>query len=225
MQVNPNRALGAFSILLALSYNALFSVLATIFDYPDILRQPAAIVLSTFTTGGSALILTWYLFALTAVAFVPISIALAFARNALSPWTITAAIFGALAGMAQAIGLLRWAFAIPAVAASQDPAAPLMFEMLNTYGGVAIGEHLGQALTAMYLIAMGQMALLNKLRTECALAWVSAAIILIGSQEAVALALGRDTGVLPMFSVAGYIGLSLWLFVIGLRLIMARETR
>lgn len=222
MQVNPTRALGAFSILLALSYNALFSVLAAIFDYPDILRQPATAVLNAFAQGGSALILTWYFFALTAVVFVPLSIALAFAKNAISPWPIAAALFGALAGMAQAIGLLRWAFAIPALAASADPAAPLLFDMLNSYGGVAIGEHLGQALTAMYLAAMGHMALQRKLRIEGALAWASAAIILIGSQEAVSLALGGDAGLLPLFSVAGYIGLSLWLFVIGLRLIWTR---
>ena len=222
MQLTQTRALGAAAILLALGYNIAFSILASSFNYPDILRSPAAMVLAAFAQGGEGLILTWYLFALTAVAFVPLSIALAFAQNGVSGWSVAGAILGGMAGLVQAIGLLRWVFAIPTLAASQDPAAPLMFDLLNLYGGVALGEYLGQTLTALYLIAMGLTALHKNLTYRAAIAGITAGVILIGSQEGVALALGRDTGLLPLFSVAGYIGLSLWLCVVGFMMVAKR---
>ena len=43
-----------------------------LFEYPDILRQPTADVLSKFQAGGSGLIAVWYALTLSAVLFIPL---------------------------------------------------------------------------------------------------------------------------------------------------------
>ena len=70
-------ATGLAAIALAIAFNIPFSILASTFSYPDILRRPAAEVLGLFSAGGSPLVLTWYAFMLVALALVPMSVALA----------------------------------------------------------------------------------------------------------------------------------------------------
>ena len=62
--------LGAAALLLAIAFNLPFALLASSFDYPDILRRPAGEVLDAFAAGGAPLILTWYAFALSAVGLI-----------------------------------------------------------------------------------------------------------------------------------------------------------
>ena len=98
--------------------------------------------------GGPGLILTWYAFGLTALAFVPVAVALSLTAPRLQRWpalAVGAAVAGALAGLTQAIGLMRWVFVIPGLArahadarATPDAraAAERAFDLLNAYGGV-----------------------------------------------------------------------------------------
>ena len=144
---------GVCAIALAIVFNIPFSVLAATYNYPDVLRGSANDALDLFAAGGAALILTWHAFALTALALAPMAIALSLtpARIAAKPaLAIGAAILGSLAGLAQAIGLWRWVFVVPGLArihadsASTQEAklsAERAFDVLNQYGGVAIGEH------------------------------------------------------------------------------------
>ena len=136
-----NVRLGISAIALAILFNVPFSVLGAIYDYPDILRRPAGEALSRFAEGGPALIFTWYGFALAALALAPLAIGLSITRERLAErpaLVIGAAVAGALAGMTQAIGLLRWVFVIPGLArdyASGTPdaqaAAERAFDLLN----------------------------------------------------------------------------------------------
>ena len=208
--------LGAAAVTEALAFNAAFAGLGASFDYPGILRHPAAEVLAAFADGGPALILIWYGFALTSLAFIPLALGLALKDRPVLALPVAAAILGALAGLAQAIGLLRWTFVIPSLAAHPGADADLAFMLLNQYGGVAIGEHLGQMLTAGFLATMALIGFAEGARIRAAIAAASAAAILIGTGEGLMLALGRDTGPLPLFAVAGYLGLSLWLAAEGL---------
>lgn len=41
-----------------------YIILTMIFEYPDILRQDTAVILSKFHNGGSSLIFTWWAFAI-----------------------------------------------------------------------------------------------------------------------------------------------------------------
>ncbi len=56
---------GMACIAIAVGFNLPFALLAAQFDYPDVLRHPAGDVLTAFAAGGTALVWTWYAFALT----------------------------------------------------------------------------------------------------------------------------------------------------------------
>jgi Domain of unknown function (DUF4386) len=222
--------LGAAALILAIAFNLPFALLAANFDYPDILRRPAGEVLDAFAAGGDPLILTWYAFALCAVGLIVFAPALAMAT---ADWTrrpglaVSAALFGALAGLAQAIGLFRWVFAVPALALLHvDPATDAAtrasletaFTLLNGWGGVAIGEHLGQILTLVWVALAALQALSNGqrfARPAAAIAAVAVAGIGVGLGEGVSIALGHEAPLLAMATVAGYLAFSLWLIVNG----------
>ena len=102
---------GLFLVTLAVFFNLPFARLAATFDYPDILRQPAGVILTAFTAGGPALIATWYGFALAALLFIPAALAHAFtnARLTTAPaLAISAALIGVLSAIAGYLMLTLW---------------------------------------------------------------------------------------------------------------------
>ena len=226
--------LGAAAFSLAIAFNLPFALLAASFDYPDILRRPAGEVLEAFAAGGPSLILTWYGFALSSVGLIFFAPALALAT---ADWTrrpglaVTAAVMGSLAGLAQAIGLFRWVFVVPTLAALYaDPTTDAAtraslettFTLLNGWGGVAIGEHLGQILTLAWVGLATLQALCNRqhhARTAAATAALAITGIGIGLGEGLSIALGQDAPLLAMATVAGYIAFSLWLVISGAGLV------
>ena len=217
---------GIAAIALGVGFNVPYAILASIYDYPQILRRPAEEALQRFADGGAPLILTWYGFMLAALALVPVAMALSLtpSRLAKAPaLAVGAAVTGALAGLAQAIGLARWVFVVPALARNPDAASSWsMFDMLNAYGGIAIGENLGQLLTAAFVF---QVAVLQSREGARRLAWLaglSAIAITVGTGEGLALALGRDGGAFSIATIAGFLGLSIWLIATGLVLIRRR---
>lgn len=235
---NPHRPwmLGGALILLGLGFNLPYASLAAQFHYPDILRRPAGEVLLRFAQGGEALVLTWYLFALTALALVPVALAYgARARAQGQPGAQAAAVFGVIAGIAQAVGLIRWAIVVPVLARIEtDPAtdaatraaAHLAFDLLNAYGGVAIGEHLGQIATAAWVGTIGYGLLsVAGARLSAGLGLATAAVMLVGTAEAPLIGLGVVSSLVGLVTVAAFGLLTLWLMIEGVRLIAAPSHR
>src|SRR3954451_15485077 len=152
-------------IVVPLAFNGAFAVLAARFDYPDILRQPTADVLMKFRAGGSALVLTWWAFALTAVLMVPLVVLLSRTIDDADPTLLAVATtVGVLAALVQFLGLVRWPFLVPYLArAAGEPdasearreAVDVVFQAFNRYLGVAVGEHLGYALTGAWTALAG----------------------------------------------------------------------
>lgn len=222
---------GVSAILLAIVFNVPFSILAQTFAYPDVLRRPAGEVLDLYAAGGPALIMTWHAFALSALALAPMAVALSLssARVAARPaLSIGAAIMGALAGLAQAMGLWRWVFVIPGLAhthadAAASPeakfAAEQAFAVLNQYGGVAIGEHLGQWLTALFVLFVALLQWGERKPVSAILGFLTTAAIVVGTHEGVALALGQSGAIFSMATIGGFLGLTLWLIATGIGLI------
>jgi len=210
--------LGLSAIAMAIGFNLPYANLVAIYDYPDILRRPAAEALQRFTQGGVPLILTWHAFAWAALLLVPLSIGLALtpANRATSDrLAIAAAITGALSGVAQAIGLWRWVFVIPGLAsrhatgdAATQAAAEGMFDILNTWGGVAIGEHLGQWLLVFFVLALSALHWRQGLRLTAVIGGATALGLGIGTTEGLAIALGRDGDLFSFFTIGGFLGLS-----------------
>lgn len=224
---------GACAIALAIAFNTPFSILAAIYDYPDVLRRPAGEALDLFAAGGATLILTWHAFALTALALAPLAIALSLspARVASKPaLAIGAAIVGCLAALTQAIGLWRWVFVVPGLArvhadagssAQARSAAENSFDLINQYGGVAIGEHLGQLLTALFIALLSALQWGEAKRLSAGIGAIAAAAIAVGTGEGIAIALGQSGALFATVTIAGFAGFTLWLIATGIGLIRA----
>lgn len=220
--MTSQRLVGLAAITLGVGFNIPYAILATIYDYPAILRQPADIALAKFADGGALMIWAWYGFMIAALALVPLAVALALTpqRIATDPAVaIGAAITGTLAGLAQAIGLSRWVFVIPELASSADSiAAARAFDILNAYGGVAIGEHLGQLLTALFVAQMAALQTREGASALGAAGLLTAIAIAIGTGEGLAIALGADGASFSIATIAGFLGLSVWLVATGWQL-------
>ena len=96
------------------------------------------------------------------------------------------------------------------------------FHLLNQWGGVAIGEHLGQLLTVVWVALAATQAWTARLplsRLAAVPAALAVACITLGLGEGLALALGREAPVLGLLAVAGFLALSLWLVILGAGLI------
>lgn len=218
-------------ILLGLYINVPFSILAVIFDYPDILREPAGVVLTRFHEGGSSLIFVWFLFVIAAVGLVFVAI---LQRKTLfdigDRMRQAISTFGVLAGTFQALGLIRWVFAVPVLAElftsetsgdAERAAAIVVFKTLHQYAGVAIGEHLGQLFTAFWLIAFSS-ALVRSERYSSLLGSVGiiiGAMLLIGLMEGFSTVIPFEPGPVAMFTPLAFILLSVWMIVVGIYLL------
>jgi hypothetical protein len=227
--VNPagRRSIGLATIALALGFNVPYAMLAATFEYPQILRRPAGEALEAFALGGDALVLTWHAFALCAFALVPLAPAIALTRQRLldAPvLALIAGIAGSLAGLAQAIGLWRWVFVVPGLALAHSApdatdearlAAERAFVLLNQYGGVAIGEHVGQLLVALFVAATATLQWRELSRATAVVGFVSAVAIGLGTGEGLALALQSEAGPFSLATMAGFVGLTAWLLLTG----------
>jgi hypothetical protein len=224
-------ALGLAAIVFAILFNVPYAGLAMTFQYPDVLRASAGEALGLFAQGGGSLVLTWHAFALCALALAPFAIAFSITRDRLQRQpglALSGAVLGALAGVAQAIGLWRWVFVVPGLATIHaDPnAAPdairsaeQAFALLNQYGGVAIGEHLGQTLTALFVASVACLQWTERARVNAALGFVTAITILVGTNEGLAIALGASGELFSLATIAGFLGLTTWLIASGLGLL------
>lgn len=221
---NPtqNHSLAAALAALAIGFNLPYARLASSFDYPGILREPAEVILDRFAEGGTPLILTWYAFALAAIVFIPVALAHALTPDRITNrpgLAITAAILGTLAGLTQAMGLLRWVMVVPGLAATGDVDG---FALIHAYAGVALGEHLGMLLTAAHLGIMGRMQRQEGAKWHALLAGLAALAIALGAAEGVALAIGHESLLFPIASTLGYLGLTLWLLASAWTMARAR---
>ena len=67
------RTTGALFVIGALTFAAAATVLSSTFDWPDVLRRPADVVLPAFVAGGTPLVWTWFATAWTyALLLVPV---------------------------------------------------------------------------------------------------------------------------------------------------------
>ena len=214
---------GIGAIALAVTFNLPFGYLAQHFDYPDILRRPSGEILTRFAEGGDGLIWAWYVFGMSALAFVPLAMALAVTpvRMQKAPAVaIGAALAGALAGLVQGMGLLRWVFVVPGLA--QDAGSEIaqaQFELMNSYAGVAIGEHMGQIFTALFVGLVAAMQLGERKFVSGGLGVVTTVLMLVGAGGGLALALGESDAVFSMLSVGAYLVLTAWLVATGVGLV------
>jgi hypothetical protein len=223
------RLAGLLLILVPVAFSVCFTLLQMLFEYPDILRQPTADILTKFQAGGSGLIAVWYALTLTAVLFIPVVVLIhrLLATDEASATLWVATVFGIVAGFAQALGFLRWPFLVPqlaqayldpAASEAQRAAAAMVFEAFHRYAGMAIGEHLGYLSTSVWSFLVALLMLRSPLFGRRL------------GMAGMALALGVAIGLLEPAGVpfAGainaisYLAWALWLIVVGVVLLVRR---
>lgn len=157
---NPRIVAGSLLVAIPVVFMAGFTGLQMTFGYPDILRHPAGEVLTTFAAGGVDLHLYWYAMFLSALALVAASIAAGLTFWKRDPLLAGLSIgFGALAGLVQGLGLLRWVILVPMLASHylapgateiEKATTVAIFDFANQYLGAGVGEHVGYMFTAVW---------------------------------------------------------------------------
>ncbi|GAB4347416.1 MAG: hypothetical protein OHK0038_27330 [Flammeovirgaceae bacterium] len=204
-----------------------YTILTIIFEYPDILRQDIGVILTKFHQGGGKLILTWWAFAILGL---PLLIAYILLGQKLEQkfsfvrWTTTLGVIGLLVQM---IGLLRWTFVVPVLANNYvsghemtKEASKVAFQVVHQYGGVVLGEHIGQLFTIAWTIMMSYAFAKLKLFPKWTiwLGYISSATYILAQTELFATVIPN----FPVIDLAGFIGSTLWiiwLVVIGVKML------
>ena len=132
--------------------------------------------------------------------------------------------------LAQAFGLWRWVFVVPELsriyldATTSEVArvaAGQAFTVLNLYGGVAIGEHAGQLLTALFVLLLSLLQWGEGSRVPAAMGLATAGAIALGTTEGLAIALGQSGDLFGLFTILGFLGLTVWLIATAIALLRA----
>jgi len=219
---------GVLFLIGALTFAGAASLLSATFDWPDILREPADVVLTKFTAGGSGLVWTWFSTAWTyAILLVPILLlpAALGRRDDIALWVATFA--GAISVLLSLIGFLRWVFVVPPLArlyAAGDPASKTAVAAAwlaqHQFGGALLGEHLGQLLAIGWSITLSIIVLRSRVlpRWIGVVGLIVSALYLFNQGDILATALPS----FPVFDLAGLIGSSgwgLWIAALGITLL------
>lgn len=209
-----------------------YTILTITFEYPDILRQDAGAVLTKFNEGGSSLIFTWWSFAILGL---PLLIAYIMIGQLLDKKSIHMkwiTIIGIISGIVQMTGLLRWVFVVPVIADSYinagneeaKAAVIIMFKAINQFGGVLLGEHIGQLFTIIWTIMVSIIFMKNRIGPKwiSLMGIISSAIYFLAQAELFATVIPD----FPVWDLAGFIGSTfwlLWLVIVGIIFIRKKE--
>lgn len=210
------RVTGALFVVSALAFAAAATVLSATFDWPDILREPASVVLPAFDAGGAGLVWTWFAtawtYGLLAIPFLLLPAALGLRDH---PALRLATWVGAASVLLSLIGFLRWVFVVPPLAASYtggDATTRAAVEAArlaqHQFGGALLGEHLGQLLVIGWSVTLSVVIL----RTRVLPRWLGAAgllvslLYLLNQGEILATAVPG----FPVWDLAGLLGSTGW---------------
>ncbi|MGK5115620.1 MULTISPECIES: hypothetical protein [unclassified Geodermatophilus] len=221
--MTPRRTAAAM-LAAAVLLNVAFTGLGSVFDYPDVLKQPADDVLASFRASQAA-ITGWFLaLAVGAAMMVPIAVGVGrLSRSAAMRWAVPV---GIAAALVQVAGLLRWPLLVPgwaATAAGNDPAAAdaarQSFGTANRVLGNLIGETGGYLLTAAWTgLVLAALGTAFAGRLFVALGAGSAVLVLAGVLSPL------DLPLIDTANFVGYILWSLWLLAFAAVLVTRHRT-
>jgi hypothetical protein len=223
------RVTGGLFVVGALGFAAAATVLSSTFDWPDILREPAAVVLPAVVAGGTGLVWTWFATAWTyAILAVPILLLPAVLGRRDDPVLRAATAIGATSVLLSLIGFLRWVFVVPPLArsyATGDPitqaAVDAAWTTQHQFGGALLGEHLGQLLVIGWSLTLSVIIL----RTRVLPRWLGvaglavSALYLLNQGDILATAVPG----FPVWDLAGLLGSTgwgLWVAALGVSILL-----
>lgn len=193
-----------------------FFVLGSVFNFPDILREPAQAVFTLFSAHQSTIVFNYYLFLLSSIVYAPLSYFLVKTYRENTSTHLQHLLIGAgLATMIfQTLGFVRWIFFMPWLSHTylanpgQRETVSLIYETMNRYAGMSVGEHLG-------FIAMGSWVFVLAL-----MLWQSKKLPAIMSYSGMAIgamlivSVGEQFGgqAAPLFGLLNLLANTAWTF-------------
>jgi Domain of unknown function (DUF4386) len=229
-----NRRITAVLMITAtVLFTVAITVLGSAFEYPDILKEPAADIMAAFRESQTAVVLWFTVLAIGAGLLIPIAIgvgrvsrdaagaAATGASRQLDRRVQAAVAVGVAAGTVQFIGLSRWPILVPGFArdaASSDPAvahaAEESFTTAHQFLGTVVGETLGYLLTAAWtLLVVVTLARTLAGRWFRILGTVAAVLVLSGVLSPLELP-GID-----LANLVGYLLWGAWMIAFGVLLL------
>jgi Domain of unknown function (DUF4386) len=216
-------------VLSAVAFAAAASTLSAIFDWPDILREPASVVLPAFAAGGQSLIWTWFATAWTyGLLAIPVLLLPSVLGLRQNPALQIATWAGAASVLLSLIGFLRWVFVVPQLADAHrdgDTATRTAMEAAWTaqhqFGGALLGEHLGQLLIIGWSVTLCVIILRRRVLPR----WLGisglavSTLYFLNQGDILATAIPG----FPVWDLAGLIGSTswgLWIAALGVSLLI-----
>jgi hypothetical protein len=199
--------------------NAAFTVLGSVFNYPDVLKEPTSEILASFREHQGAVMFWFTVMAISSALFAPIAIGVG--RLSTHRAMRAAVPVGIAAAVVQVLGLSRWPVLVPGFAAdatSTDPATAAQaqdaFETAHRVLGNIIGESFGYLFTAAWTLLV-----LAALHRTLAGRWFT----ILGAGSALLILTGLlsplDLPLVDTANFAGYVLWSLWLIAFGVLLL------
>jgi hypothetical protein len=229
---NPGlrRTTGGLLVGGAVAFAVAVTVLSSTFDWPDILREPADVVLPAFLAGGTSLVWIWFATAWTyALLAVPILLLPAALGRRGDPVLRAATYVGATSVVLSLIGFLRWVFVVPPLAESYvagdavtRSAAAAAWTAQHQFGGALLGEHLGQLLAIGWSVTLSVIILRSQVlpRWLGVFGLVVSALYLTNQGDILATAVPG----FPVWDLGGLIGSTGWgLWVAALGVVVLRS--
>ena len=234
----PNRNLlrvtGGLFVLSSLAFAAAATTLSGTFDWPDILREPASIVLPAFAAGGPGLVWTWFATAWTyGLLAVPVLLLPAALGLRDHPVMRVATNVGAASVLLSLIGFLRWVFVVPPLAGSYATgdaptraAVDAAWTAQHQFGGALLGEHLGQLLVIAWSITLSVIILRSTILPRwLGIAGLLVSIVYLLNQGDI---LATAVPGFPVWDLAGLLGSTgwgLWVAALGVCILIRSARR
>ncbi|WP_158220475.1 DUF4386 family protein [Kineosporia sp. A_224] len=139
------------------------TILSVSFGWPAVLDEPGTTVLPLFAASETSLRAGFYLMLVSSLVLVPAAFGLEAALTRATPGTRAMTVFGVAGALFQILGWVRWPITVPFLAdayaqatdAAGRQAVAASFDVLNRYGGGALGEHLGWLFQGVWAVFVG----------------------------------------------------------------------
>jgi hypothetical protein len=231
--VNPvlRRVTGTLFAIGALAFGAAATVLSSTFNWPDILREPASVVLPEFADGGNSLIWTWFAVAWTyGILLVPILLLPSVLGRRDDPVMRAATFIGATSVVLSVAGFLRWVFVVPQLARdyvagdeTTKAAVAAAWTAQHQYGGALLGEHLGELLAIAWSVTVAVVILRSRLMPSW-LGWtglVVSVLYFLNQGDIMSTAI-PDFPVADLAGAVGSTAWGVWVAALGVTLLVRR---
>lgn len=196
------------------------------------LDEPGTTALDAFVEAQTPARIGFTVFVFSSLALVPAVVALA---DLMRSWGVVGrslAAFGVLAGFAQVLGWIRWPLAVPALAEAwqqadgddvRRTAVASSYDLLNAYGGGALGEHLGWLLQGIWTVGVA----IWLVRSGLVARWYAVLGLALSGGWALTVPLATSVGwdALEFWGLNVYSAWYVWLLGLGVLLLRRSSAR